>query len=134
MYLRIYMHICVPPCATGRVCTNQHTSLHHIASPPSSAPIIQNENGRHRPHRRNRNRRLTTDCFVVMSRVAFLCRPMCVIRNVDEEGRSFSEWLDDYADFALLRLQSFSPELSELAAVHAETSHEEASRSLDKVT
>lgn len=56
-----------------------------------------------------------------------------MVRNVDEEGRRYSEWLDDYADFALLRLQSFAPELSELAAVHAETPHEEASRSLEKV-
>lgn len=52
---------------------------------------------------------------------------------MDEEGRRYSEWLDDYAEFALLRLQSFAPDLSELAAVHAETPHEDASRSLEKV-
>lgn len=65
----------------------------------------------------------------------YCCCVVCFIssRNVDEEGRRYSEWLDDYAEFALLRLQSFAPELSELAAVHGETPHEEASRSLEKV-
>ncbi|CAM9489398.1 unnamed protein product [Hapterophycus canaliculatus] len=56
-----------------------------------------------------------------------------VIRNVDQDAACYSEWLDAYADFALLRLQSFAPDLSELAAVDAETPHEEASRSLEKV-
>ncbi|CAM9836791.1 unnamed protein product [Ectocarpus sp. 12 AP-2014] len=55
-----------------------------------------------------------------------------VISNVDDDGRPFSEWLDAYAEFVLLRLQSFSPELGELAAIDAETPHEKASRSLEK--
>ena len=53
-------------------------------------------------------------------------------RNVDGNGGPFSEWLDAYAEFALLRMQFFSPDLAELAAVDAETPHEDASRSLEK--
>ncbi|CAN0086697.1 unnamed protein product, partial [Scytosiphon promiscuus] len=53
-------------------------------------------------------------------------------RNVDEEGTLYAEWLDAYADFALLRLQSFAPDLSELAAIDAETPHEDASKALEK--
>lgn len=53
---------------------------------------------------------------------------------MDEEGHAFAEWLDSYAEFVLLRLQSLSPDLSELAAIGSETIHEEASsRSLEKV-
>lgn len=55
------------------------------------------------------------------------------VRAVDEDGQPYSAWLDKYAEFALLRLQSFSPDLSELASVDAETTHEDASRSLEKV-
>ena len=52
---------------------------------------------------------------------------------MDSEGQSHAEWLDSYAEFVLLRLQSFSPDLSDLAAVDSETSLEDASRSLEKV-
>lgn len=54
-------------------------------------------------------------------------------RNVNEEGKVYSAWLDKYAEYALLRLQVFSPDLAELAAVCAETSHAEASSALEKV-
>lgn len=59
--------------------------------------------------------------------------PTHPLSNVEGDGRPFSEWLDAYAEFVLLRLQSFSPELGELAAIDAETPHEKASRSLEKV-
>lgn len=54
-------------------------------------------------------------------------------RNVDRDGEPYSDWMDSYADFVLLRLQSFAPDMSELASVDAETSHQEVSRSLQKV-